>query len=81
MDDFGCAYGLKSVRLGYFNAACADSDGEIDERHDPETHLIPLVLDAAIARRPPVEIFGTDYPTPDGTAIRDYVLVADLADA
>ena len=81
MDDFDAAHGIKSVRLRYFNAAGADPDGEIGERHDPETHLVPLVIEAALGRRPEVEIFGTDYPTPDGTAIRDYVHVNDLASA
>jgi UDP-arabinose 4-epimerase len=74
-------YGLRSVSLRYFNAAGADRDGEIGETHDPETHLIPLVLEAALGRRPFVEIYGTDYPTPDGTAIRDYIHVEDLAAA
>ncbi len=81
MDDFGRAYGLKSARLRYFNAAGADPAAEIGEDHDPETHLIPLVLDAALGLRPASEMFGTDYPTPDGTAIRDYVHVCDLARA
>jgi UDP-arabinose 4-epimerase len=81
MDDFGSAYGLKSARLRYFNAAGADPTAEIGEDHDPETHLIPLVLDAASGRRPDVTVFGTDYPTPDGTAVRDYVHVSDLARA
>jgi len=81
MDDFERAYGVRSVRLRYFNAAGADPDGEIGEDHDPETHIIPLVMDAAIRRREAVSIFGTDYPTPDGTAIRDYVHVSDLATA
>ncbi|HJU16720.1 MAG TPA: UDP-glucose 4-epimerase GalE [Stellaceae bacterium] len=75
------AHGLRSVSLRYFNAAGADRDGEIGERHEPETHLIPLVLEAALGRRPHVEIYGTDYPTPDGTAIRDYIHVEDLAAA
>jgi UDP-arabinose 4-epimerase len=75
------AHGLRSVSLRYFNAAGADRDGEIGENHDPETHLIPLVLQAALGERPFVEVYGTDYPTPDGTAIRDYVHVADLAAA
>jgi UDP-glucose-4-epimerase GalE len=75
------AHGLRSVALRYFNAAGADSDGEIGERHEPETHLIPLVLQAALGERPFVEVYGTDYPTPDGTAIRDYVHVEDLAAA
>jgi UDP-arabinose 4-epimerase len=81
MDDFGRAHGLKSARLRYFNAAGADPAAEIGEDHDPETHLIPLVLDAASGKRPDVTVFGTDYPTPDGTAVRDYVHVCDLADA
>jgi UDP-glucose-4-epimerase GalE len=81
MDDFGSAHGLKSARLRYFNAAGADPTAEIGEDHDPETHLIPLVLDAASGKRPDVTVFGTDYPTPDGTAVRDYVHVCDLADA
>jgi UDP-glucose-4-epimerase GalE len=78
---YGQAYGLRSVALRYFNAAGADPDGEIGERHDPETHLIPLVIRAALGQSGPVSVFGTDYPTPDGTAIRDYIHVADLADA
>jgi UDP-glucose-4-epimerase GalE len=75
------AYDLGYVALRYFNASGADPEGEIGEVHDPETHLIPLVIDAALGRRHAVGIFGTDYPTPDGTAIRDYIHVADLADA
>ncbi len=78
---FGEAYGLSWVALRYFNASGADPDGETGEVHNPETHLIPLVIDAALSRRPPVQIFGTDYPTPDGTAIRDYIHVTDLAEA
>jgi UDP-glucose-4-epimerase GalE len=78
---YGEAYGISSVSLRYFNAAGADPDCETGEAHDPETHLIPLVLDAAAGRRPLVDVFGTDYPTPDGTAIRDYIHVADLAEA
>ncbi|WP_299427546.1 UDP-glucose 4-epimerase GalE [uncultured Meiothermus sp.] len=78
---FGECYGMGWVALRYFNASGADPEGEIGEVHDPETHLIPLVIDAALGRRPPVKIFGTDYPTPDGTAIRDYIHVMDLADA
>ena len=70
-----------SIALRYFNAAGADPDNEIGESHDPETHLIPLVLDAASGRRSDVTIFGTDYPTPDGTCVRDYIHVSDLADA
>jgi UDP-glucose 4-epimerase len=81
LDDFAHAYGLKYVSLRYFNAAGADPDAEIGENHDPETHLIPLILDAACGHRDQVEIFGTDYETPDGTCIRDYIHVADLADA
>jgi UDP-glucose-4-epimerase GalE len=75
------AYGLAWTALRYFNAAGADPDGEIGERHDPEIHLLPLVLEAGIGKRPPVKVFGTDYPTPDGTAVRDFVHVTDLADA
>ncbi|MGD1097254.1 MAG: UDP-glucose 4-epimerase GalE, partial [Bryobacteraceae bacterium] len=78
---YGVAYHLRSVALRYFNAAGADPDGELGERHDPETHLIPLVLDAALGRKPFVSVYGADYPTADGTAIRDYVHVTDLADA
>jgi UDP-arabinose 4-epimerase len=79
--DFGEAYGVRSVRLRYFNAAGAEETGEIGEDHNPETHLIPLVLEAASGVRSTVQVFGTDYDTPDGTAIRDYVHVSDLADA
>ncbi len=78
---YGQAYGMRWVSLRYFNAAGADRDGEIGEHHEPETHLIPLVLDAALGRRPAIDVFGSDYPTPDGTAIRDYIHVEDLADA
>lgn len=78
---YGKAYGIGSVSLRYFNAAGADPDGETGEAHDPETHLIPLVLDAALGRRPDVQVYGTDYETRDGTAIRDYIHVTDLADA
>jgi UDP-glucose 4-epimerase len=74
-------YGIEYLSLRYFNAAGADADGEIGEDHDPETHLIPLVLDAAIGRKPEVRILGTDYPTPDGTCLRDYIHVTDLASA
>ena len=77
----GEAFGLRWMALRYFNAAGADPEGEIGEDHDPESHLIPLVVGAAQGRRPPVKIFGTDYATPDGTAIRDYIHVTDLADA
>lgn len=79
--DYEQAYGLKSVCLRYFNAAGADPDGTLGERHDPETHLIPLVLQAASGRRDSISIFGTDYPTPDGTCVRDYIHVEDLAQA
>jgi UDP-arabinose 4-epimerase len=79
--DSAAAHGLRSVSLRYFNAAGADPEGEIGEVHDPETHLIPLVLEAAAGLRPRLTIHGTDYPTRDGTCIRDYVHVADLADA
>jgi UDP-glucose-4-epimerase GalE len=75
------AHGLQYLSLRYFNAAGADVEGEFGEDHDPETHLIPLTLDAASGRRPNVQIFGTDYPTPDGTCLRDYIHVADLARA
>jgi UDP-glucose-4-epimerase GalE len=78
--DYGPAYGLRSVALRYFNAAGCDPDGEVGEDHEPETHLIPRVLMAAEGRLPRVEVFGTDYPTPDGTCLRDYIHVADLAD-
>lgn len=78
---YGDAYGLTSVILRYFNAAGADADGDLGEEHDPETHLIPLAIQAALGRRPALDVYGTDYPTPDGTAIRDYVHVIDLADA
>ncbi len=79
--DFDREYGLRSVVFRYFNAAGADPAGEIGEWHDPETHLIPIVLDAATGRREAVAIFGTDYSTPDGTCVRDYIHVTDLADA
>ena len=78
---YGQAYALRSVALRYFNASGCDRGGEIGEEHDPETHLIPLVLRAALGTAGPVSIFGTDYPTPDGTAIRDYIHVEDLASA
>jgi UDP-arabinose 4-epimerase len=81
LTDFGGAHGIRSIVLRYFNAAGGDPDGEIGEDHQPETHLIPLVLDAASGRRPSVTVFGTDYPTPDGTCLRDYIHVSDLADA
>src|SRR5262249_53857704 len=79
--DYAAAYGWGFAALRYFNAAGASPDGSIGEDHDPETHLIPLVLQAILGRRPSIEIFGTDYPTPDGTCIRDYIHVDDLAEA
>ena len=77
----GEIHGLKSACLRYFNAAGADPQGRLGEDHTPETHLIPLVIDAALGRRPEIAVFGQDYPTPDGTCIRDYIHVTDLADA
>ena len=79
MRDYERAYGIRNASLRYFNVAGADPEGEIGEDHDPETHLIPLVIQAAFGQRSCVEIYGTDYPTPDGTAIRDYIHVTDLA--
>jgi len=79
--EFGKAYGMRYSILRYFNAAGADPEGELTEEHNPEYHLIPLVMDSAFGRRGPIEVFGTDYPTPDGTCIRDYVHVSDLAAA
>jgi len=79
--DYDQAYGLKSVCLRYFNAAGADPDGQLGERHEPETHLIPLVLQAASGRRESVTLYGQDYDTPDGTCIRDYIHVHDLCQA
>ena len=81
LSDFNNAYDLKYVSLRYFNAAGADPDCEIGECHIPETHLIPLVLDAALNEKNHIKIFGTDYPTKDGTCIRDYIHVTDLANA
>ncbi len=75
------SYGLKYISLRYFNAAGADPDGILGEYHQPETHLIPLILQVALAQRESIKIFGTDYPTPDGTCIRDYIHVVDLAQA
>jgi UDP-arabinose 4-epimerase len=77
----GVAHDLRSVALRYFNAAGADPAGELGERHDPETHLVPLAIDAALGLAPPLRVMGTDYDTPDGTAVRDYIHVTDLADA
>ena len=78
---YGAAYSLQSVALRYFNASGADPDGELGEVHVPETHVVPLAIQTALGQRPHFEIFGTGYPTPDGTAIRDYVHVTDIADA
>ncbi len=79
--DYCPAYGLGYTSLRYFNAAGASADGQFGEKHDPETHLIPLVLDVAKKKKDNVHVFGTTYPTPDGTCIRDYVHVEDLAEA
>ena len=79
--DVDAAHGLRSIALRYFNAAGADPDGAIGEQHEPETHLVPLVLEAAAGRRECVTIHGTDYDTPDGTCLRDYIHVTDLAEA
>jgi UDP-glucose 4-epimerase len=81
MADYATAYGWGCTALRYFNASGAAADGSIGEDHDPETHLIPLVILAAMKKRPHVEVFGTNYPTPDGTCIRDYIHVEDLAEA
>ena len=81
LEDFDRAYGLKSVSLRYFNAAGADPEGELGERHIPETHLIPLVLQAASGRSESISVFGKDYETLDGTCVRDYIHIVDLADA
>jgi UDP-glucose-4-epimerase GalE len=78
---YGQAHGLRHAALRYFNAAGADPEGELGEEHDPESHLIPLAIAAAQGRGKPLSLFGTDYPTPDGTAVRDYIHVADLAQA
>jgi UDP-arabinose 4-epimerase len=78
---YGEAYGLRAAVLRYFNAAGADPEGEIGEAHDRESHLIPLAIQAALGRRDPLDVYGSDYPTPDGTAVRDYVHVVDLAQA
>jgi UDP-arabinose 4-epimerase len=79
--DFDRAHGLRSIALRYFNAAGADPAGDIGEDHTPETHLVPLALEAAAGKRGPLTVFGTDYATPDGTCIRDYIHVTDLAQA
>ena len=81
LSDFDRAYGLRATCLRYFNAAGADPQGRLGERHEPETHLIPLVLQAASGRRSHIDVYGTDYDTPDGTCIRDYIHVVDLCDA
>lgn len=81
LEAYSRAYGLRSARLRYFNAAGADESGETGELHDPETHLIPLALLASTADGPELQVFGSDYPTPDGTCLRDYIHVTDLADA
>jgi len=78
---YGIAHGLKWVAPRYFNAAGADPEGEIGEVHEPETHLIPAAIEAVLGKRPQLEVYGTDYPTPDGTAIRDYIHVFDLGRA
>jgi UDP-glucose-4-epimerase GalE len=80
LEDFSRAYDMKNISLRYFNAAGADVDGEIGENHNPESHLIPLVLDTALGKRSAISIYGDDYNTPDGTCIRDYIHVNDLAD-
>ena len=81
LKDFGASDGLRAVIFRYFNVAGADPDGEVGEFHQPETHLIPLILDAVDGKRAALTVHGTDYPTPDGTCIRDYVHVMDLVDA
>ncbi len=81
LEDFDHAHGLKSVCLRYFNAAGADPEGQLGERHNPETHLIPLVLQAASRRRKQIYIYGSDYETEDGTCVRDYIHISDLCDA
>jgi UDP-glucose 4-epimerase len=81
LQNFGASHGLSHVIFRYFNVAGSDPDGEIGEFHQPETHLIPLMLDAIAGKRPALTVFGTDYDTPDGTCIRDYVHVCDLVDA
>lgn len=81
LSDFDTAYGMRSIALRYFNACGADPDGEIGEDHDPELHLIPRVIYRAMGKNIDLTVFGTDYPTPDGTALRDYIHVTDLAEA
>jgi UDP-glucose-4-epimerase GalE len=81
LEAYDRAYGLRYAALRYFNAAGADESGEIGELHDPEPHLIPCALQAAAGKRPELELYGSDYPTPDGTCVRDYIHVNDLAEA
>lgn len=81
LDWYTQARGFQCLALRYFNAAGADREGQLGEMHSPETHLIPLVIYGAMGKRPPVKVFGTDYPTPDGTAVRDYIHVSDLGNA
>lgn len=81
IQDYGSAYGIRYAILRYFNAAGADPEGQIGEDHNPETHLIPILLQTVQGLRPYTEVYGTDYDTPDGTAVRDYIHVTDLADA
>ncbi|MEM0896565.1 MAG: UDP-glucose 4-epimerase GalE [Verrucomicrobiota bacterium] len=81
LQDCERAFGLKSVRLRYFNASGCSPDGRLGEDHDPETHIIPLVLEAILGRREKITVFGTDYPTPDGSCVRDYIHILDLASA
>jgi UDP-glucose 4-epimerase len=81
LQDFGAALGIRHVIFRYFNVAGADPEGELGEQHLPETHLIPLMLEAVAGKRPALTVYGTDYPTRDGTCVRDYVHVTDLAAA
>jgi UDP-glucose 4-epimerase len=81
LESYARAYGLRFVAFRYFNASGADENGQIGEMHDPETHLIPAVFEAIKGKRPALQIFGDDYPTPDGTCVRDYIHVSDLAEA
>lgn len=81
LEDYDRAYGLKATCLRYFNAAGADPEGELGERHDPESHLIPLILQAASGRREDIKVFGHDYHTDDGTCVRDYIHISDLCEA
>ena len=81
LEDYRDAHRFSSISLRYFNAAGADPDGDLGERHEPESHLVPLVIQAALGQRPDIKIYGTDYDTPDGTCVRDYIHVTDLCDA